>query len=245
MAIPTGILDYPDIGRLPTNVTFTLKSNTTVFQSPIGGATQTLEVPGAYWKGTVIYNNLLPEQARKLNAFLVKLRGRSGRFWFGNLSYDSPSYSNLNSQPAFNANLLTISDGNIIDLQNTSWPLFFTTTKVARAGDYVALRYKYTSTDYTQSLHMLTSDLGIIGSVGNKRVRGAIEPPIRRPWSSSVNPTGTATAYIGLDTTANIDYTNAVSIFRLDTDTVDWSIRPRGLQSVQFTVCEAFDNGNQ
>ena len=149
MAIPTGILDYPDIGRLPNNITFSLVNNTTVFQSPIGGSTQTLEVPGAYWKGTVTYSNLTREQAGTLNAFLVQLRGRSGRFWFGNLSYTvrqsvthPTTIGMLNSQSSVSVYLRSLNPTNGI--------------VIARAGDYIAFRYRYQGSIQTQSLHMLT-----------------------------------------------------------------------------------------
>ena len=119
MAIPTGILDYPDIGRLPNNITFSLVNNTTVFQSPIGGTTQTLEVPGAYWRGTVTYSNLTREQAGTLNAFLVQLRGRSGRFWFGNLWHTNTK--SVSSVTQNYANIQSIT-GNRVTVTNSTWP---------------------------------------------------------------------------------------------------------------------------
>ena len=243
MAIPAGILDYPDIGRLPNNVTFSLVNNTTVFQSPIGGATQTLEVPGAYWRGTVSYNNLTPDQAGILNAFLVKLRGRSGRFWFGNLTFSEPKAND--DRYTTDANLTTVS-GNRITLSNNSWPNSLGPTfKAASAGDYIALRYRYNNnTTYTQSLHMLTSDLNVT-QLGARSVTATVEPPLRRTFGANFNPSGIPKAYLSLDTSSAIDYENAVSIFRLENDQVSWSMRPPEFQSIQFSVVEAFDNGFQ
>ena len=234
MAIPSGILDYPDIGRLPNTLTFSLMYNTTVFQSPIGGSTQTLEVPGAYWKGTVTYNNLTVDEAAILNAFLVKCRGRSGRFWFGNLSYDGPRHTN---SLVTTATLNAVSN-NRITLRTTAWPSNLGNQELAaRQGDYVAVRYKYNNSDTTQSLHMLTQDLRILNV---HTASATVEPPLRRPYSSTFNLNG-GNAYLAINTNAAIGYQNAVSIFRLDSDDINWSTRPPKLQSIQFSVVEAFD----
>ena len=234
MAIPSGILNFPNIGRLPNTLTFSLMYNTTVFQSPIGGSTQTLEVPGAYWKGTVTYNNLTEDEAGLLNAFLVKCRGRSGRFWFGNLSYDGPRQT---VSIATNATLNAVNN-NTVTLRTTAWPSNLSnTTRAAKAGDYIALRYKYNNTDTTQSLHMLTEDL-VVRNV--QQASAKVEPPLRRPFSSTFNSNG-GNAYLAVDTNSDIDYQNAVSIFRLDSDDINWATRPPKLQSIQFSIVEAFD----
>ena len=52
-------------------------------------------------------------------------------------------------------------------------------------------------------------------------------------------------AYWTIDSSASIDYENAVSIFRLENDDINWSVRPPEFQSIQFSVVEAFDNGSQ
>lgn len=61
--------------------TFGLVSNTTIFESPLNGAVQTLEQPGAYW--TAVYQ--LPKMPRlamvEWQTFQVQLRGQANRFY--------------------------------------------------------------------------------------------------------------------------------------------------------------------
>lgn len=64
------------------SVRFSLISNTQSFSSPLTGATQTLDLPGSKWRAS--FN--LPVQVGREDltgewqAFLVRLRGQSGRF---------------------------------------------------------------------------------------------------------------------------------------------------------------------
>ena len=228
MALPSNILTLPFVGRHPDTLTFSLMSNTTAFQSPIGGATQTIEVPGAYWMGSANYRNLTIEQVKILRSFLVSLRGQSGRFWFGDLSYKSPSLTNTWS-------IIGVPNRSTVQLRAS--PEIARFTPVFKAGDYIAFRYvKDTATNLFQSLHMVTEDVNYAS--GNRAIV-SFTPNLR------VTPTlgvGTQTAYTTMNYTqsSGLAHTNAVSVFRLETDTVAWNVRPPNLSSLQFSFVEAF-----
>lgn len=60
---------------------FGLRARTQVFESPLSGALQTLELPGALWVATYSLPPMTRAQAAAWQAFLVDLGGRAGRFW--------------------------------------------------------------------------------------------------------------------------------------------------------------------
>ena len=69
---------------------FGLHSNTQIFRSPLDGSVQTLEMTGAQWGATF---TLPPTQRAAFaawQAFLVKLRGSSGRFFAGDPDATTP-----------------------------------------------------------------------------------------------------------------------------------------------------------
>lgn len=225
MALPSNILNFPNIGRKPSTISFGLTSNTTVFQSPIGGATQTLEVPGSFWRGSVSYNNLRSDESKILNTFLISLRGRSGRFYFGNLGQRTSDLTNTWTISAVvNSGQIAISPS----------PNIAQGTRPLSTGDYVALQYSQGSATNTfRSLHVIRS----VGSVDNQnRVALIIEPKLR------VLPTLTFTSNAYIRTAPNVgSRSDTVStVFRLEGDDISWSVRPPSLESIQFSFIEAF-----
>ncbi|HJV73175.1 MAG TPA: hypothetical protein VJ654_03050 [Noviherbaspirillum sp.] len=73
------ILTFPSI--TPAHVAWGLKSNTESFTSPLNGSTQTIERPGARWKATLTMPPLTVSNAVLLDAFLLQLNGKAGRFY--------------------------------------------------------------------------------------------------------------------------------------------------------------------
>ncbi len=59
---------------------FGLRSRSQVFDSPLSGAVQTLELPGALWFASFELPPMTRAQAADWQAFLVALGGRAGRF---------------------------------------------------------------------------------------------------------------------------------------------------------------------
>lgn len=82
---------WPTLTRTaPREVEWRLKSNTVAFQSPLSGATQTVEFPGARWEVTFTFENLTEDDAGPLRAFGARLRGRAGRFTLHNFARPTP-----------------------------------------------------------------------------------------------------------------------------------------------------------
>ena len=80
-------LTWPTLSvAAPESFTFTLASNTMHFQSPLSGAMQTVEFPGARWKASFTLDSLAESDAALLRAFGAKLRGRAGRFYLHHMA---------------------------------------------------------------------------------------------------------------------------------------------------------------
>ena len=76
--------------RAPLQLDWSLLSNTQSFTSPLSKAVQTVEMPGARWAFSFGLNTLAVEDAAVLRAFLVRLRGQSGRFYMWDMSRPAP-----------------------------------------------------------------------------------------------------------------------------------------------------------
>ncbi|MEY2653659.1 MAG: hypothetical protein RLZZ524_687 [Pseudomonadota bacterium] len=74
----------------PGALDWSLVSNTTVFESPLSGAVQTVEMPGARWKASFSMDNLQAADAALLRALLAKTRGRAGRITLHNFAHPTP-----------------------------------------------------------------------------------------------------------------------------------------------------------
>lgn len=84
-------LTWPTLTRAaPRVLDFSLVPNTQSFGSPLSGAVQTVEMPGARWKMSFVMENLTEADAAVFQAFLVKLRGRAGRFTLHNFARATP-----------------------------------------------------------------------------------------------------------------------------------------------------------
>ena len=81
-------LVFPSI--VPDTLDFGIKYNTQISTTTLSGIIQTVELPGARWFGTMQFRDLNSAQSAELKAFLLKLRGSSGRFYFGDLELTSP-----------------------------------------------------------------------------------------------------------------------------------------------------------
>ncbi|ASU16488.1 hypothetical protein MOJ68_06135 [Actinobacillus pleuropneumoniae] len=75
------IIKFPENIR-PKSASFFLKAHTTTFTNPFSNTTQTQEMPGAVWtfKADFYLNN--EDKKRIFRAFIAKLRGSAGRFYF-------------------------------------------------------------------------------------------------------------------------------------------------------------------
>jgi len=84
-------LTWPTLSRsAPPELVWGLRSNTQTFESPLSGAVQTLEMPGARWVVSFSMPSLNSADAATLRAFLVRLRGEAGRFYLHNMAQARP-----------------------------------------------------------------------------------------------------------------------------------------------------------
>lgn len=77
------VLAYPRLEEGPENVRFWPLFNTVSMTSPFTRELQTLEYPGAQWQASLSWPVMDEADWRKLTAFLIRLRGASGRFNYG------------------------------------------------------------------------------------------------------------------------------------------------------------------
>jgi hypothetical protein len=73
------VLSWPALSADPARVEWTLTAVTQLHESPLTGAGQTQELPGAYWQCVLDYSNVWGNDARLLWAFVARMRGRAGR----------------------------------------------------------------------------------------------------------------------------------------------------------------------
>jgi len=86
------VLNFPTLTRSAATITrFSLIANTQTFTSPLNKSVQTSELPGARWKASVTWSNLVEADARAMKAFLARLRGMAGRFYLYDHSHPMPS----------------------------------------------------------------------------------------------------------------------------------------------------------
>jgi hypothetical protein len=79
---------FPSI--TPDTQTFGIQYNTQISTTTLSGLVQTVELPGARWRGTMSFRDMTSADSAALKAFLLELRGSSGRFYTRDLSHTDP-----------------------------------------------------------------------------------------------------------------------------------------------------------
>lgn len=129
--MPVTILDFDSLGVVPDSAEFGITYNTLIHTSPLSGATQTLEMPGARWKMRLSFRNLEPSEGRKLASFLTRLRGAAGRFYCHD--YGRPTPQNITTSLNSTTLVSTVSAGsNSVSLTGYS-------TGSLTVGDYISI----------------------------------------------------------------------------------------------------------
>lgn len=72
------MIKWPDEIR-PSDLDWSLSSNSVDFSSPFNGASQTASYPGSRWEASMSFNNLNDWESRKLEVLIAKLDGKAGR----------------------------------------------------------------------------------------------------------------------------------------------------------------------
>jgi hypothetical protein len=152
------ILTFPSI--VPEIQEFGITYNTQISTSTIAGQTQTVELPGARWHGSVSYSQMTPSESADLKAFLLQLRGSKGTFFYGDLTHTTPFNDVYGSITIDSASIPSIIR---LDLGSGS-PAF-------SAGDYIQI-----GADDSRELKMVISSTNISGDTYDL----VIEPLIRR-----------------------------------------------------------------
>ncbi len=153
------ILTWPTLSRAaPRQVRWGLVSNTMSFSSPLSGAMQTLEMPGARWRCSFVMENLIEDDAALLQAMLVRLRGQSNRLLLHNFARPVPRGTATGTPLVKGASQTGAS------LDTDGWTAGITALK---AGDFFGVNGE---------LKMATADAVADGS-GNATI--SFEPPLR------------------------------------------------------------------
>lgn len=156
------VLAFPNI--VPESQEFGIVYNTQVSSSPISGVTQTVELPGARWKGRLTFTDLTPSEGADLKAFLLQLRGSAGRFYYGDASHTTP-FNNVTGSPTVTA----VDSGGFGDYR-TIIDVTLGTSVSFSPGDYIQI-----GTDSTRELKMVIASAEVTAPT----YRLTIEPSIR------------------------------------------------------------------
>ena len=131
------VISVPPV--IPESISFGMIHNVSVSVSGLSGTTQTMELPGARWKANLSYKDLSDLEANQLKAWLISLRGMSGRFYL----YDFGKPNTYNS----------VTGSPTIETSSTRRDIITTTTGAAfLPGDYIEIRTN--SSDENRELKM-------------------------------------------------------------------------------------------
>ena len=156
------ILTFPAI-NYPSQLTWRLIANTQTHRSPFDGSTQTLRMAGERWAATLTWETLKEDDWRLLTAFVSRLGGMSGRFYYG--PYHAERRATGTGTPLINDSIQT---GGAISVKG--WDA---SAQAFKAGDFLS----YNDANGRPLLHQVTADSTASGA-GVATV--SIAPPVRR-----------------------------------------------------------------
>jgi len=86
------IQTFPTLTRMaaPRSIEWRIEANTQTFTSPLSGSVQTLELPGARWGVSFVFEDLPEADSVKLETFLAKMRGQAGRCYLYHFARPTP-----------------------------------------------------------------------------------------------------------------------------------------------------------
>lgn len=193
------ILTFPS--RLPSEITWSLQSNTQAFESPFNKTTQVLEMAGARWAASLRFSPMKEADARAFLAFLVSLRGESGRFYLHDHSLLAPQGIATGTPVVAGA----AQSGSL--LNTSGWT---TSTAILKAGDWVGV-----GDELKMVIEDVSSDAGGLASI-------KIEPPIRiSPANLSAIVIDKPTAIMRLATDAPSWSVNHLSRYTTSIDCIE------------------------
>ena len=153
------VLTFPSI--TPEIQDFGINYTTQISTSSISGIAQTVEMPGARWRGTIGYSDMTQTESAALKVFLLELRGAAGRFFYGDVTHTSPFLA-VTGTPTISATAAT--PRSIRMTLGASSPNF-------SPGDYIQI-----GTDDQRELKMIITSTIVAGDTYDV----IVEPMIRR-----------------------------------------------------------------
>jgi hypothetical protein len=193
----------------PASVTWRLRSPTQVHRSPLTGAAQTIMLPAQMWTATLSWPTLVEAHWRDLDAFLNRLGGRAGRFFF------SPAYSHAYRRAVASVGTGLVNGASQVGgaLATDGWTPSAT---VFRAGDF----FSYADPTGRQRLHQIHTTATANGS-GVATLN--FSPLIRRSPGDN----------------AALEYTAPVGVFMLASDEAAVRVRPGPFGECTLEIMEA------
>ena len=157
-------LTFPYVLAPPDSMTWRLRANTQVHESPLDGTSQTLLMPGSRWVGSMTWPKMDRDMARIISAFVARMNGRAGRFLLQPLH--APRIATAGGTPR------VMGAGQSGDLlQTDGWEAGKT---VIVTGDFLS----FSSPSGRPQIHMAVASAVSNGS-GYAPIR--IAPPLRSP----------------------------------------------------------------
>lgn len=180
---------------VPASVTWRLRANTQSYTSPLSGATQTAELPGARWLADMTLPALDRVRWRAWSAFAARLRGQAGRVYVGPHQYRGPNSDTWAANPSAltaDSTAVTADDSTVTVDEFTSATVLGTPVvhgagqtgaalvtsgwtpqvNVMRAGDYLSY-----DAGAGRQMHIVVSD--VVRSDDAGRATITVEAPIR------------------------------------------------------------------
>jgi hypothetical protein len=147
-----------------TSVHFGLRANTLSHVSPLSGATQTLERPGAMWRLEATLTTRKRADIEAWLAFFVKLGGSAGRFYAGDPGA-ATARGNVKNYPSDTPRVKGASQtGKSLNIDTATADASYWLT-----GDMFALDLPSGG----RSLHKLTADVDTLAAAGNATINFA------------------------------------------------------------------------
>lgn len=171
------ILTFPTINH-PSQITWRLRSSTQTQRSPFDGTVQTLRLPGERWEASLSWDTLKEDDWRVLTAFVSRLGGMAGRFYYG--PFHAERRATGTGAPLMNGSIQT---GSAVSIKG--WDA---SAQAFRVGDFLS----YNDANGRPMLYQVTADSA--ASAGGVATV-SIAPPVRRsvPDGTAIqiaNPTG-------------------------------------------------------
>ncbi len=205
------VLDLPETSRKLSSVRFGYSANTQVFESPISGSTQTAELSGGKWRGTFNLITLTRAEAQEWIAFLIRLRGMSGRFY----AHDP---SNLNALGNVSGSTPFVNGGSQAgqSIATSGWAA--STTGVLLAGDAISF-----DTALWKERHIVAFD---VDSDADGKANIPLAFPVRNsPLNNDLVVTTNASCIMRL----------------IDNDQAFWNVQTALRFGIQFSGIEVFE----